>query len=53
MKRSDSFDENEKKQMLQALLQSKDPRDLAAANALIKEMVKQVCPCGLVYWCLE
>jgi hypothetical protein len=30
-------------QMLQALLQSKDPRDLAAANALIKEMVKAVC----------
>jgi hypothetical protein len=29
-------------QMLQALLQSKDPRDLAAANALIKEMVKAV-----------
>ena len=30
-------------QMLQVLLQSKDPNDLAAANALIKEMVKEVC----------
>ncbi|KNC75447.1 hypothetical protein SARC_12027, partial [Sphaeroforma arctica JP610] len=35
-KRRDSFDENEQQYMLRTLLQSKDPDDLAAANALIK-----------------
>eukprot|EP00124_Ichthyophonus_hoferi_P000727 Ihof_evm11s29 gene=Ihof_evmTU11s29 len=39
-KRRNSFDEQEQNRMLQSLLKSKDPKDLEAANALIKEMVK-------------
>jgi len=38
IKRSDSFDENEKDRVLASLLQSKDPADLHAANMLIKEI---------------
>lgn len=41
--------DEEKSQLLQKLLQSKNPQDLQAANRLIKSMVKEVAFSSLLY----